>query len=38
MMLDARNPLKIAPAAEAVEWKEYWASWQEKEGVVVRNK
>ncbi len=30
MMIDTRNPLKIAPAAEAVEWKEYWASWQEK--------
>lgn len=30
MMLDARNPLNIAPAAESVEWKEYWASWQEK--------
>jgi len=29
VMLDARNPLNIAPAAEAVEWKEYWASWQE---------
>ena len=30
MMLDARHPLTIAPAAEAVEWKEYWASWKEK--------
>jgi homogentisate 1,2-dioxygenase len=30
MMLDARNPLKIAPEAESVEWKEYWASWKEK--------
>jgi homogentisate 1,2-dioxygenase len=30
MMLDARHPLKIAPAAESVEWKEYWASWKEK--------
>ncbi len=30
MMLDARNPLKIAPEAEAVEWKDYWASWQDK--------
>jgi homogentisate 1,2-dioxygenase len=34
MMIDAHSPLKIAPAAEAVEWKEYWASWQEKEAVV----
>jgi homogentisate 1,2-dioxygenase len=31
MMLDARHPLNIAPAADAVEWKEYWTSWQEKE-------
>jgi homogentisate 1,2-dioxygenase len=30
MMLDAKHPLKLAPAAEAVEWKEYWTSWQEK--------
>ncbi len=30
MMLDAKNPLKIAPAGESAEWKEYWASWQEK--------
>ena len=30
MMLDAKHPLKIAPAGESVEWKEYWASWQEK--------
>ncbi len=30
MMIDARHPLTIAPAAEAVEWKEYWESWQEK--------
>jgi len=30
MMLDARNPLKIAPQMDSVEWKEYWASWQEK--------
>jgi len=34
MMLDAHSPLKIAPAAEAVEWKEYWASWQEKNETV----
>jgi homogentisate 1,2-dioxygenase len=33
MMLDARHPLNIAPAADAVEWKEYWTSWQEKEKV-----
>jgi homogentisate 1,2-dioxygenase len=30
MMIDARRPLTIAPAAEAVEWKEYWGSWAEK--------
>jgi len=30
MMLDARNPLKVAPQMDSVEWKEYWASWQEK--------
>ncbi len=30
MMLDTRYPLNIAPAIEAVEWKEYWASWKEK--------
>ncbi len=30
MMLDAKHPLKIAPAGESAEWKEYWASWQEK--------
>lgn len=34
MMLDARHPLNIAPAADAVEWKEYWTSWQEKEKTV----
>lgn len=34
MMLDTKNPLKIAPAAEVVEWKEYWASWQEKKAEV----
>ncbi|HYM20492.1 MAG TPA: homogentisate 1,2-dioxygenase [Candidatus Kapabacteria bacterium] len=33
MMIDTRYPLKIAPAAESVEWKEYWASWKEKETV-----
>jgi homogentisate 1,2-dioxygenase len=30
MMLDAKHPLKIAPAGQAAEWKEYWTSWQEK--------
>ncbi len=30
MMIDARHPLTIAPAAEAAEWKEYWGSWEEK--------
>lgn len=33
MMIDARHPLKIAPAAESVEWKEYWTSWKDKEAV-----
>jgi homogentisate 1,2-dioxygenase len=33
MMIDARHPLNIAPAAESVEWKEYWASWHDKEAV-----
>lgn len=27
VMVDARNPLKLTPEAESVEWKEYWASW-----------
>jgi homogentisate 1,2-dioxygenase len=36
MMIDAHSPLKIAPAAEAVEWKEYWASWQEKKEAVTK--
>ncbi|HEU0048491.1 MAG TPA: homogentisate 1,2-dioxygenase [Nitrososphaera sp.] len=30
VMLDGLNPLHILPAAEAVEWKEYWMSWMEK--------
>ena len=30
VMLDGLNPLDILPAAESVEWKEYWASWVEK--------
>ncbi|MBS1911623.1 MAG: homogentisate 1,2-dioxygenase [Bacteroidetes bacterium] len=30
VMLDARNALHLTPEAEAVEFKEYWASWQEK--------
>jgi len=34
MMLDAKHPLKIAPAGEAAEWKEYWTSWQEKQSEV----
>ncbi len=34
MMLDAKHPLKIAPAGESAEWKDYWMSWKEKkEGV-----
>jgi homogentisate 1,2-dioxygenase len=37
MMLDAKNPLKIAPAAEAAEWKDYWASWQEKKAEAVKS-
>ncbi|MDB5099371.1 MAG: Homogentisate 1,2-dioxygenase [Cyanobacteria bacterium RYN_339] len=27
VMVDTRNPLKLTPEAEAVEWKDYWASW-----------
>ncbi len=30
VMLDAKNPLIIAPEAESVEWKEYWKSWMDK--------
>jgi homogentisate 1,2-dioxygenase len=36
MMLDAKHPLKIAPAGEAAEWKEYWTSWQEKKSELVK--
>lgn len=27
VMLDGLNPIHVLPAGEAVEWKEYWASW-----------
>jgi homogentisate 1,2-dioxygenase len=27
VMVDTRNPLKLTPEAESVEWKDYWASW-----------
>jgi homogentisate 1,2-dioxygenase len=30
VMLDGLNPIHVLPAGEAVEWKEYWASWMEK--------
>jgi homogentisate 1,2-dioxygenase len=30
VMLDGLNPLRVLPAAEEVEWKEYWATWMEK--------
>lgn len=30
VMLDARNALFLSPEAEAVEFAEYWKSWQEK--------
>jgi hypothetical protein len=29
-MLDGLNPIRVLPAGEAVEWQEYWASWQGK--------
>jgi len=30
VMLDGLNPIRVLPAGEAVEWKDYWASWMEK--------
>jgi homogentisate 1,2-dioxygenase len=30
VMLDAQKPLRMTPAAESAEWKEYYLSWQEK--------
>ena len=27
VMLDGLNPIDVLPAGEAVEWKDYWASW-----------
>jgi homogentisate 1,2-dioxygenase len=30
VMLDGLNPLRVLPAGEEVEWKEYWATWMEK--------
>ncbi|MCL4402874.1 MAG: homogentisate 1,2-dioxygenase [Acidobacteria bacterium] len=29
VMLDGLNPIHVLPAAENVEWKEYWMSWME---------
>lgn len=31
VMMDTYRPLKITAEAEAIEWKEYWASWKKKE-------
>ncbi len=30
VMLDGLNPIRVLPAGETVEWKEYWQSWMEK--------
>lgn len=30
VMLDGLNPIHVLPAGEQCEWKDYWASWQEK--------
>jgi homogentisate 1,2-dioxygenase len=30
VMLDGLNPIRVLPAGECVEWKEYWTSWMEK--------
>ena len=30
VMLDGLNPIRVLPAGEAAEWKEYWKSWMEK--------
>jgi homogentisate 1,2-dioxygenase len=29
VMLDGLNPIRVLPAGEAAEWKEYWASWKQ---------
>ncbi len=29
VMLDGLNPIRVLPAGEAAEWKEYWKSWME---------
>jgi homogentisate 1,2-dioxygenase len=29
VMLDGLNPIRVLPAGESVEWKEYWQSWME---------
>lgn len=29
VMLDGLNPIRVLPAGEQVEWKDYWASWKE---------
>lgn len=28
VMLDTRRPLRLSPQAEAIEWQEYWQTWQ----------
>ncbi len=30
VMLDGLNPIRVLPAAENAEWKDYWKSWTEK--------
>lgn len=30
VMLDGLNPIRVLPAAESMEWKEYWMSWIEE--------
>ncbi len=30
VMLDGLNPMRVLPAGERAEWKEYWASWTER--------
>lgn len=31
VMVDARNPLKLSPEGESVEWKDYWMTWGAKD-------
>jgi homogentisate 1,2-dioxygenase len=30
VMLDGLNPVRVLPAGETVEWKDYWTSWMER--------